>query len=220
MPARLTWSVLIPTLSSRHDLLARLLGVLLPQAEASPGVEVVGLHNDGNWPLADIRQALLDDARGDWVSFADDDDLVEPDFVATVLACLGKDPDCVAFWHALYVDDVPDSRRVHTGIARSASLQGWHETADGYACNINHVSPVRTGLARKAGFRVVDGWEDRGYVQALQPLLRTHEEIPRVLYHYYHRTSGSASTTLGPHAYAPRPAVSSPAFRWHPWSTG
>jgi Glycosyl transferase family 2 len=216
----MSWSILIPTLSSRHAMLFRLLDVLLPQAEACPGVEVVGLHNDGNWPLAEIRQAMLEDAGEDYVSFIDDDDLVEPDYVAAVMACLERGPDCVAFWHALSADGVPDPREVRTGIALSASLQGWHEAADHYACNINHLSPVRTSLARKAGFSVVDGWEDRGYVQALQPLLRTQEEIPRALYHYLHRSSGTECTGLAPHACLPRPVISSPAFRWHHWSTG
>ena len=32
------------------------------------------------------RQALLEDARGDYVSFVDDDDMVEPDFVPAVTA--------------------------------------------------------------------------------------------------------------------------------------
>jgi hypothetical protein len=211
------WSILIPTLSSRHDFLAQLLDVLLPQAEACPGIEVVALHNDGNWPLMDIRQALLDDARGEWLSFADDDDMVEADFVPAVAACLEKDPDYVAFQHAFYVDGHRDPRTVHTGI----NLGGWHDLPDRYVRDVTHVNPVRSSLARQAGYRqLVGGWEDRGYDWALRPLLRTQEEIPRVMYHYYSRTSGTVQNKLPPHAYALRPEVTSPAFRWHEWSTG
>jgi hypothetical protein len=87
------WSVLIATLASRKAKLARLLGVLLPQAEAHGRVEVLGLHNNGERGLGDYKQALLEAAAGEYVSFADDDDLVEPDFVAAVTGCMAAGPD-------------------------------------------------------------------------------------------------------------------------------
>jgi len=212
-------SVLVATLSSRHDYLARLLDVLLPQAEKAGGqVEIVALHNDGNWPLRQIRQALLDDARGRWLAFADDDDLVSDDYVPAVLTALADDPDYVAFRHAFYINGQRDPREVRTGI----DLGGWHsDTPDYYIRDVTHVNPARTTLARQAGFRQhVDGWEDRGYDWALRPLLKTQAVIDRVLYHYYWRpTTGSVQTSQEPHAYLPRPHVDSPAFRWHPWST-
>lgn len=212
-------SVLIPTLSSRHLFLSRLLKVLLPQAEAAPPgtVEVVGLHNDGNWPLMVIRQALLDDARGRWTGFVDDDDLVSGDYVPAILLALEQDPDYVAFRHAYYVDGRLDPKGVRSGI----TLGGWYETPEFYVRDITHINPARAVLARQAGFRAeVDGWEDRGYDWALRPLLRTQAVIHRVLYHYHARTSGSVQTaSLPPHAHLPRPEVTSPVFRWHPWST-
>jgi hypothetical protein len=214
------WTIAIPTLSSRHDMLARLLDVLLPQAEAYPGVEISALHNDGNWPLVEIRQAMLEDAGEDYISFIDDDDMVSADYVSSIMAALEKGPDCVAFWCALSHDGVPDPHDVHMGIALSGGSEGWHNTPDHYVCNINHICPVRTSIARQAGFSIFDGWEDRGYVRSLQPLLQTQEEIPRVLYHYLARTTNSTCHVLGPHAYLPRPVITSPVFRWHAWSTG
>lgn len=212
------WSILIPTLSSRHDLLARLLGGLLPQAEQTPpgAVEVVALHNDGNWPLAGIRQALLDDARGSRVSFVDDDDLVADTYIQDILAAFDQDPDYVAFRAAYYADGVRDPRDTRTGIR----LGSWYDTPQFLARDIIHLCPARTTLARQAGFgTTVDGYEDRGYDWALRPLLKSEAVIDKVLYHYYWRSRGSVQTGLPPHAYAPRPHVDSPVFRWHPWST-
>lgn len=216
-----TWSILIPTLSSRHGYLKRLLAVLLPQAEdAEPGsVEVVALHNDGNWPLIEIRQALLDDARGEWLSFVDDDDMVEPDYIPSILACLKLDPDFVAFQQAIYWDGKRDARTVYTGL--QFREVGWAAYLDRFVCDVTHINPVRTTLARQAGYKqFVDGWEDRGFNDALRPLLRTQEEIPRVMYHYLHRSTNTVQNFLGPHGYLPRPYIASPAFRWHSWSTG
>ena len=211
------WSVLIPTLASRHDQLLRLLGVLLPQAEAHGGVEVVALHNNGEWPLGEIRQALLTGARGKYVSFVDDDDLVEPDYVELVTGAMVGDPDFVAFGVALYVDGTLHPYPTVTGL----QYGGWYDSGAVMYRDITHVNPVRTSLAVQADFRKPhDGWEDRGYVWAVRPLLRTQAEIPRQLYHYYSCPSNSVQGTLPAHTYADRPVVASPAFRWHPWSTG
>lgn len=210
------WSILIATLSERQEKLVSLLcTLLLPQAEAAGDVEVVALYNNGEYPLQDIRQALLDDARGQWVSFVDDDDLVEPDYIPAVINCLYRDPDYVAFRHALYWGEHLDPRPVVTGLGL-----GWCDTHDYYIRDVTHINPARTALARQAGFRqLVQGYEDRGYVTRLRPLLKTQISISRVLYHY-------RQSMLNPLAYQPsgpvrpRPVIDSPYFRWHPWSTG
>jgi glycosyltransferase involved in cell wall biosynthesis len=96
------WSILCCTLSSRHAKFLNLMDVLLPQCEKDGRVEVVALHNDGERSIAEYRQALLEDARGDYVSFVDDDDMIEDDFVAAVTGVTGGFPDYIAFWHAYY----------------------------------------------------------------------------------------------------------------------
>ena len=211
------WSILTPTLSSRQAKFLDLMSVLLPQAEADGRVEVVALHNDGERSIAEYRQALLEDARGDFISFADDDDMVEPDFVAAVTAAMEGWPDYIAFWHAYYVDGFREPRPVVTGIQHGH----WHDTADALIRGVTHINPVRSVIARHADFRrPSEGLEDWSYVTAIRPLLRTQAEIPRVLYHYRHSPGDSVQYGLAPHAFAPRPAISSPAFRWHERSTG
>ena len=212
------WSILTPTLSSRQAKFLDLMGVLLPQAEADGRVEVVALHNDGERSIAEYRQALLEDARGGYISFADDDDMVEGDFVAAVTAAMESRPDYIAFRHAYYANGVREPRPVVTGI----QYEHWHDTADALVRGVTHINPVRSELAKQADFRRPSEGrlEDVSYVEAIIPLLRTQAEIPRVLYHYRHSPGDSVQYTLAPHAYAPRPVITSPAFRWHPWSTG
>ena len=212
------WSILTPTLSSRQAKFLALMAVLLPQAEADGRVEVVALHNDGAYSIAEYRQALLEDARGDYVSFVDDDDTVEPDFVATVTAAMEGAPDYVAFQHAYYVNGNREPRPVVTGI----QYEHWHDTPEAMIRGVTHINPVRAAIARQADFRRPSEGrlEDVSYVEAIIPLLKTQAEIPRVLYHYRHNPADSVQYRLAPHAYAPRPVISSPAFRWHDWSTG
>jgi glycosyltransferase involved in cell wall biosynthesis len=214
----LLWSVLVPTLSSRQAKFLDLMGVLLPQCEADGRVEVVGLHNDGERTIAEYRQALLEDARGEYLSFFDDDDGPEPDFVPAVTEAMEGRPDFVAFRVAYYENGVLESRPTVTGLQHDR----WHDTDTAMIRDITHINPVRSVLAKRADFRVQfgDGKEDWSYRSALRPLLETQAEIDRILYHYRHDTGDSVQFKLRPHAHAPRPVIDSPAFRWHPWSTG
>lgn len=190
------------------------MGVLLPQCEKDGRVEVVALQNDGERSIAEYRQALLEDARGDYVSFADDDDMVEPDFVPAVTAAMEGFPDYIAFWHAYYCNGIREPRPVVTGI----QYETWHDAADALIRGVTHVNPIRSVIARHADFRRPSGkGEDVSYVEAIIPLLRTQAEIPRVLYHYRHSPADSVQYGLAPHAYAPRPVIDSPAFRWCEW---
>ena len=212
------WSILIATLAHRKDSLAALLRVLLPQAERFPGqVEVVALRNRGALTVGEYRQKLLEDARGKYVSFVDDDDLVAGDFVTAVLAAMVGEPDYVAFRHQMYSGGVPEPRVTITGL----SFGGWRDTDVAMVRDVTHINPVRAELARKAGFgRYVLG-EDAAYDDALRPLLKTEAVIDRVLYHYYFLSVPSASMGI-PAVLLRRggriPEVRSPVFRWHPES--
>lgn len=212
------WSVLVPTLSSRQQKFLRLLGVLLPQCERHGQVEVVALQNDGEKDIAGYRQALLEDARGDYVSYVDDDDMVEADFVAAVTTAMDGWPDMVAFRVAYYEDGKLNPRPTITGIR----YDRWYDTDQAMIRDVTHINPVRSVIAKHADFRVPhgNGREDWSYVSGVRPLLRTQAEVPRVLYHYRHSSSDSVQFGLKAHAHAPRPVITSPALRWHPWSSG
>jgi glycosyltransferase involved in cell wall biosynthesis len=209
------WSILIPTLANRTDLLGELLAVLLPQAEADGRVEIVALFNHGDRPVGVLRQELLEAARGEYISFVDDDDMVEPDYVPAITAAMGTRPDFIAFEHAYYVDGVRQPCRIVTGIG----YDGWH---DGYANDgwlllvrdVTHINPVRRDVALRARFPGQRSGEDYAYIAQLRPLLRSQVSIGRVMYHYRHRPRDSAQHALGDAPAQPRPGIGSPCFRW------
>lgn len=207
------WSVLIPTLATRTGVLAELLKVLLPQCEAHGGVEVVGLFNHS--PVGVARQALLDAARGEYVSFVDDDNLVEDNYVAAITTAMGTRPDYVAFEHAYYVDGIRQPCRIVTGIG----YDGWHSGYDNAGWqllvrDITHINPARRDLALRSRFPPMGTGEDYAYIAGLRPLLRSQVTIGRVLYHYLHRPADSAQHGLAAGPAEPRPVITSPCFRW------
>ncbi|WFE45311.1 glycosyltransferase family 2 protein [Verrucosispora sp. WMMD1129] len=215
-----SWSILIPTIGQRADLFARLLDVLLPQLDAHAGrVRVLAWWNNGTPRLTDIRQTLMRDAGTDYVSFVDDDDLVEPDFVDAIVAALASRPDHVGFQVAYHVDG--DLREV---CDHSLRHRRWYrDRAKGLLLrDVTHLDPIRRDVALRGDFRKTrKGWaEDRVWVAQVRRHLRTEEYIPRVLYHYLYSPAGSAwQHPERLQQGGSRPTVEHPFFAWHPESS-
>jgi hypothetical protein len=103
------WTILIATLGQRQERFQRLLQHLLPQIEQAEGrVNVLAYWNNGERPLAEVRQALVEEADGTHISFVDDDDLVASTYVSCILKKLTDTPgiDYVGFRLQCYVEPI------------------------------------------------------------------------------------------------------------------
>ena len=81
--------MLLATLPQRRELARGLLDSLYRQA--TPDVEVLALMDNQRRTIGDKRNTLLDIARGEFVTFVDDDDTVTDDYISTLLSALGAD---------------------------------------------------------------------------------------------------------------------------------
>lgn len=209
------WTILIATLAQRHERLQELLAVLLPQVDSAAGrVRVVALRNNGELPLADLRQALVECATSDYLSFIDDDDLVPDFFVDEVLPLLDG-VDYVGWRMQCIQDGVPLKPTFH-----SLRYQGWFEDGDGFYRDVSHLNPIRTEIAKKADYRLTAPPEDVAWTDQVRPHVHTEHFIERCMYEY--RASSGDSMwrhgTATPGNY-PHTAVDSPWFTYHPWSS-
>lgn len=230
------WSILIPTQVHRQWKLARLLEVLLPQAERSPvDTEIVVLRNPGG-PLPQLRQLLLDSARGTWVSFVDDDDMVAEYYCEEIGRAFLQYPhtDYIGFKIKRAWDSIVG---IPGGISTiSLRHPGWSLDYSDYTL----LNPVRTTIARTGTFL---GWgsnygEDRMFRDQIIGHLHLSREvfIDKVMYFYCWDINDSQHTAWCAHQspaqcfenghvfpywrrtdYLPPPAlaVRSPVFRWH-----
>jgi hypothetical protein len=213
-----TWDILIATLCSRTDRLSRLLDSLIPQVDEAGGeVHVTAYRNQGERPLAQVRQSLLEFSTAEYISFIDDDDAVPDDFVATILPLLDG-VDTINWRMQVYFDGRAQKPTYH-----GLKFGGWSEDADGWYRDISHLNPMRGELARQCTF-ITQPPEDWGWVQQMQRLVRTEHVIPydRIMYHYYHSTGDSKwvpGTVRNEGSYPPAPSVASSYFFLHPRST-
>lgn len=206
-PRNPLWSILVPTLASRDLKFKQLMRVLLPQAESAGCVEVVALHNNGELFVGEYRQALLEAARGKYLSFIDDDDRVPHDYVQHIINALASSPDCVGFNHEYYKDGIFRGL-TYCSLRFETQTGSWPHYRD-----FTHVQPVRTEVARLGDFRYVFP-EDAAWWNQVRPHLHRDEYINKVLYTYYHSTIDTVQDLLQPHSYTPRPTISSDVFRW------
>lgn len=215
-----TWTILIPTIPQREAQFLDLLDHLLPQLDEHEGrVKVLAWRNQGDPRLAEIRDALVDSAGTDYVSFIDDDDMVPDYYAAEIVKALATRPDHVGF-QLEYTTDM-DGTLGREVVEHSLRYGGWARI-EGVLCrDITHVDPVRTDFARQARFANARPRraEDRVWVKQLRQYLSSEVYIDKIMYHY--RWSQHGSSWQRPEELAPggpRPDVEHPHFAWHPLS--
>ena len=185
------WSILVLSINARNALLERLLHVLRPQVYANqPRVEMLVDVDNGEMRVGAKRQRLLEVAKGRYVSFVDDDDLVAPDFVERLLAAIQGNPDAdaIGFKGRRYMDD-----KLTGEIIYDHKFKGWidKKVADGfqYQRTLGHLNPVRRKLALRVGFnRVLQRSEDRLYSVGLKSLIKKTVFVDACLYDYFFRS--------------------------------
>lgn len=210
------WSILILTISGRAAKFRRLLDNLLPQAEAHPGVEVVALYTHNDIPVPEAREAMVRDARGEWLCFVDDDDSVPEDYVPVIAGAFRNDIQAVGFNVLVFRNGELYGPAYH-GLQYGPA---WHEDGQNMYRDWTLLNPVRTAIAQQASFlRGRDVGEDFDFRSQVIEHIHRDAYIPQFMYLYRWETEDSRQAqhgfTVVPPTYAPRPQVNSPAFRWH-----
>ena len=172
-------SILICHLNERAEKLAALLAVLEPQLTAE--VQLLVEPDSGEMDIGAKRNKLLFDARGTYIAYIDDDDMVTADYVASVLEASSTGPDCVGIEGILRFGNDPDRKFIH-----SVSVKEWREGEDGiFYRSPNHLNPVRKEIAMQAKFvESMNHGEDHDYSRRIQPLLSSECYIGHPIYIY------------------------------------
>lgn len=217
-----TWTILIPTIPQREILFKRLLDVLLPQLDAHAGaVRVLAWRNVGDPALGPLRDAMIDSAGTEYVSFIDDDDLVPSYYVAEIVKALAERPQHVGF-QLEYTTEASG----HTGreiVEHSLRWRRWGRIGGVLCRDFTHLDPILTTVAQRGRFAVARPRraEDRVWVKQVRPYLSREVYIPKIMYHYLWSQLGSSWER--PHqllpAAGPPPVIDHPYFSWHPRST-
>lgn len=176
------WTIGIPSVPARRKLRERVLAQLDKQTSKYSNIEVIVLEDNRQRQLGPKRQAIIDIAQGEYISFIDDDDLIADDYIRTLCPLLDG-ADCVGFTGQISIEGKP-WRNVYY-----SKENGWDNVGDDFLRPIQHLTPVRTELVRQVkyrGHRREDSDWSKRMIKA--GLLKTENLTDKVMY-YYHATS-------------------------------
>lgn len=173
-------SILICTIPKRKGLFDLLVSQLSMQ---SGDVEILSDDRLGITTGAK-RNQLIKKAKGEYVTFIDDDDTVSPNYVSTILKALESNPDAVGFKGWITTNG---RNRKEWRISKNFPYQ-LHGGV--YYRYNNHLSPMRKEIAEKIGFPNLSFGEDFSFAKRLHEsgLIKTEVYVDKYLYTYNYLT--------------------------------
>ena len=147
--------------------------------EQQDEVEILYLVDNKKVMLGTKRNELIDLAQGEYVVFVDDDDRIEPDYIATLLEATKTGKDSIVFTAQVSING-GDPKPCYY----SKDYRADFNRHDAYYRLPNHICCIRREIASKVSFPAIKYAEDAAYARLLVKHLRSEHKIDRVLYHY------------------------------------
>jgi GT2 family glycosyltransferase len=175
--------ILVDDGSTAADLLRTLPGI----AGRDARIAVAGLEKHGGISAASNHALAL--ARGEWVTFLDHDDVLEPDALFQIAKVLQAHPDA----DLIYSDE---DKLGETGFEAPVFKPDWSPDLFLSHNYIGHLAAVRREIVQKVGaFRSqFDSAQDYDLLFRITEVSKRIHHIPRVLYHWRRSDSSSASS--------------------------
>ena len=171
-------SILTVTMDSRQGVFRNLARVL--RSQSNHEVEMLAISDNGERTIGAKRNDLLKAAKGDYVCFVDDDDMVSPFYVHGILSAIKDNPDCVGIEGIITQKNIGPKKFVH-----SLQYQDWFEKDDVYFRCPNHLNPIKREIALDTMFDDISWLEDKNFSEKLKGKLKSEVYIKGPIYFYY-----------------------------------
>ena len=170
-------SILISSLVERQAyFLKRMLSVLEPQLTSD--VELVIETDNREISIGAKQQILLGRAKGDYLCYVDEDDMIPDYYISEILKAIQSQPDCVGI-NGIYTQDGKNPKQ----FIHSIKYDHYFEKDGIYYRPPTHMNPVKRELAIQSHFADEYGG-DKEYTLTLWPLLKTEVVIDKCMYYY------------------------------------
>jgi hypothetical protein len=175
------WTIGILHLPKRAAVYNQLIVELNKQiaaGNAQDKIEILTETDNGENSVGKKRNAVLDKAKGEYVCFIDDDDMVTPIYISKTLKALESKPDVVELVGYLPKYNLPFIHNLNCG---------GHFKKDGIQFRTpNHLNTIKTSIARQVRYLEISHGEDQDYSHRLwsSGLMKTEGLIGERMYIY------------------------------------
>ncbi|WP_260856676.1 glycosyltransferase family A protein [Bacillus pumilus] len=172
-------SVLIPSTPERLTYLARMVSELERQSSPYP-VEILVLIDNKTRTTGSKRNSLIEQAQGTYITFVDDDDRIETDYIQTIVEKINShsDADCITF------DVEVNLGGLDTKIAKYDVNYINSQDDCYYYRKPNHLMCYAQRIANQEKFLNISYGEDDEWAARVSTHIKNQIKIPRVLYYY------------------------------------
>lgn len=188
-----TLSILIPGVPTRLIPGSSLVVELyrqITEISADKQVEIIWLVDNFQRTIGGKRQSLVELARGEYLVFIDDDDMIPHNYIKKLLEAIKSGPDVITFlqsvdWNGsvgtieFKLNNTDEPFKGKSGITKR---RPWH------------VCCWKSSIAKRCEFPELNWGEDSPWVDQATPLAKTEVHIPEVLHIYAHYDSTSESS--------------------------
>lgn len=180
-------SILTCTIPERAHYLKRLSDIINPQLENINNVQWLVDPAPKYIPTGTKRNNLINEAKGEYVCFVDDDDILTSNYVSLILEALNSKPDVVTF-EGWYTEN--GRNRVDWVIKLGEKYEARHENGKYMFFRFpNHLSVIKKSIASRVKFPQIHQGEDYAWAVKIQPYLKTSVHIPHRIYHYDYQSN-------------------------------
>lgn len=175
------WTIGILHLPKRAECYNALMQELNKQIavnNAQDKIEIITETDNGENSVGKKRNNVLDKARGEYVCFIDDDDMITDIYVSKTLKALESKPDVVELVGYLPKYNLPFIHNLNCG---------GHFRKDGIQFRTpNHLNTIKTSIARRVRYPEISHGEDQDYSHRLwdSGLMKTEALIGDRMYIY------------------------------------
>lgn len=172
-------SVLIPSTPERLTYLARMVSELERQSSQLP-VEILVMIDNKQRSTGAKRNALIEQAQGEFVIFVDDDDRIETDYVQTLVKTIDRNPnaDCITFDVEVNLFGLEKKlTKFDVSFTNSHDDQYYYRKPNHIMCYSKRISSQEKFLDLSYG-------EDDEWAMRASMLIKDQVKISRVLYYY------------------------------------
>lgn len=142
-------------------------------------IEILIFYNNFEHTIGYIRQKMNDDAKGEYISHIDDDDIVPHDFCKTIMPLLDG-VDYIGFNVELRNND-----KLLKPVFHSLKYNEWKEDETGFYRGVTHLNPLKTEIARKATYLSLKNGEDYNWTVGVHKYMDAERNKGRKFTEHY-----------------------------------